>query len=92
VKAIQPITKIEMIERSLRCFVCGLLGLLPVIGIPIAVHALVQHMRVKRGQGAMWNPAYRYCFWGALCAEMGLALFVLVPIVVITIGIISGLL
>jgi len=53
-----PLTKIEMIERSMRCFDLGLLGLIPVIGIPMAVMSLVQYWRVKRGQGALWNPAF----------------------------------
>lgn len=65
-------SKIEMIERSLSCFRLGLVGLLPVIGIPWAMMALAQYGRVKRGRGAAWNPAQRYLFWGALCARMGL--------------------
>jgi hypothetical protein len=67
-----PMGKIEMIERSMRCFVLGLWGLLPVIGIPMALMSLLQNRRVKLGQGAMWNPAERYLFWGALCARIGL--------------------
>ena len=35
------LTKVEMIEHSLSCFQLGLFGLLPVIGIPMAVRALV---------------------------------------------------
>jgi hypothetical protein len=80
--------KIEMIERSLRCFVFGLLGLLPIIGIPMAIYSAVQYRRIKRGQGEMWNPAHRYLFWGGLCARMGLAVFLLVPVIIITIGVI----
>jgi hypothetical protein len=64
--------KIEMIERSMSCFMLGLFALLPVIGIPMAVMALAQYRRVKLGQGAMWNPAHRYLFWGVLCARLGL--------------------
>ncbi len=67
-----PLTKIEMIERSMSCFNLGLLGLLPVIGIPMAVMSLVQYRRVKIGQGALWNPAERYWFWGGMCARAGL--------------------
>jgi hypothetical protein len=33
----------------------------------------------------MWNPAHRYFFWGGVCARMGLALFVLVPMVLVII-------
>jgi len=67
-----PLTKIEMIERSMRCFTLGLLGLIPVIGIPMAVMSLSQARRVKLGRGAMWNPAQRYLVWGRFCARMGL--------------------
>lgn len=79
-------TRIEMIDSSLRCFTYGLIGLLPVIGIPMAVLSAIQHARVKRGQGEVWNPAQRYLFWGAVCARMGLALFLLVPVIVLTIS------
>jgi hypothetical protein len=75
-----PLTKIEMIERSIRCFDLGLLGLLPVIGIPMAVMSLVQYRRVKLGRGAMWNPAQRYLFWGGQCALVGL-----LPILIIVV-------
>jgi hypothetical protein len=79
-------TKIEMMERSLRCFAFGLLGLLPVIGIPMAVISLVNYRRVIRGRGNQWNPAHRYLFWGGLCARMGLALFLVTPVVLVVIA------
>jgi hypothetical protein len=75
-----------MIEGSLRCFAFGLPGLLPVIGIPMAVLALLEYHRVRRGRGEQWNPADRYLFWGGVCARMGLALFLLVPVVVVVIA------
>ncbi|MGA3179942.1 MAG: hypothetical protein ABSF38_06330 [Verrucomicrobiota bacterium] len=78
----------EMIERSLRCFVFGLLGLLPLIGIPMALYSRAQYRRVKRGQGGRWNPAHRYVFWGGVCARMGLALFLVIPAVVFFIAVI----
>jgi hypothetical protein len=84
-KAGQPMTKVEMIDCSVRCFEFGLAGLLPVIGIPMAVHSVVLFRSVKRGGGEMWNPAQRYLFWGGVCARMGLALFLLVPVVVVVI-------
>ncbi len=79
--------KIELIECSLRCFAYGLIGLLPVIGIPMALRSVAEYRRVKRNGGEMWNPADRYLFWGALCARMGLALLLLVPVVVFSIGV-----
>lgn len=67
-----PMGKIEMIERSMRCFAFGLAALIPVLGIPFAIVSLNQFHRVKRSQTAMWNPAQRYLFWGAMCARAGL--------------------
>lgn len=73
-KSQPPLTKVEMIERSLRCFALGLLGLVPVIGVTFAVRALLHSRRVKLGRGAMWNPAQRYLVWGGICARLGIAL------------------
>jgi hypothetical protein len=83
-KSRPPLTKIEMIDRSMRCFELGLLGLLPLIGIPMAVMSMLHYQRVKHDQGDMWNPAQRYLFWGGLCARVGLlpALILAVLIVV----------
>jgi hypothetical protein len=86
-KPMPPLTKIELIERSLRCFEFGLAGLVPVIGIPMALIASAQYRRVKRGQGEMWNPAHRYLFWGGVCARMSLALFLVIPVIVFGIGV-----
>jgi len=82
-KAARPMTRIEMIEGSLKCFAYGLIGLLPVIGIPMAVISAFQFSRVKRGRGEMWNPAHRYLFWGGVCARVSLALLILVPAVIL---------
>jgi len=80
-KSETPLTKIEMIERSMRCFTLGLFGLIPVIGIPMAVLALVQYRRVRQGRGAMWNPANLYLFWGSQCATVALGLTLIIAFV-----------
>jgi hypothetical protein len=79
-------TRIEIIEGSLRCFAYGLISLLPVIGIPMAIVSTLYYTRVKRGRGEMWNPADRYLFWGGVCARMSFALFLLVPVVILAIS------
>lgn len=78
-----PIGKVEMIERSMRCFFLGLLGLLPVVGIPMAAMALHNYRRVALGQGALWNPAQRYLVLGGICARLGFTLFFLIPAIII---------
>ncbi len=69
--------KVVLIERSLNCFVCGLFGLLPVFGVPVAIRALNQAWLVNRDSSGMWNPARRYLVWGVVCALVGLLLLAL---------------
>lgn len=63
--------KIRMLENSLRCFVYGLLGLLPVIGFPFALAALVLSGQVRAGQKKYWNAARPYWIWGVISAMAG---------------------
>jgi hypothetical protein len=70
--------RIELIERSLRCFAFGLASLIPVFGIPMAVLAVLQFRTVALGRGREWNPADRYLLWGFLFAGLGLLLSSLV--------------
>jgi hypothetical protein len=64
-------TKIKMLENSLQCFVCGLLGLLPAIGLPFALAALVISGKVRARQKKNWNAARPYWMWGVVCAVTG---------------------
>ena len=82
------ITKVEMIERSLRCFFFGVLGFLPFIGLPMSIIASRDYRRVTAAQGALWNPAGPYLLWGGICAR--LSLFLLIPWTIIIIVIIRG--
>ncbi len=70
----RPMGKIALIQHSPRCFGRGLLGLLPIIGLPFAVAALVSFVRVAFNRGSEWNPAERYLSWGVACAVLGLLL------------------
>jgi len=65
--------RIEVIERSLRCFTYGLIGLLPGLGAPFAAIAIVNHFRVSGRCGGQWNPARRYLAWGLVAALAGLS-------------------
>ena len=67
--------KIQMLKNSLRCFVYGLLGLLPVIGLPFALAALWISGRVRGKEKQMWNAARPYRIWGAVCAAFGTVLW-----------------
>lgn len=74
--------KVEMIQLSLRCFTLGLIGLLPVLGIPFAVIAVSNYFRVRRLVGGQWNPAQTYLAWGLATALSGLFLTVVAFFVV----------
>lgn len=67
-----PFDKVQLIELSLHCFAWGLVGVLPGIGVPFAVVALADALRVTRRRGSLWNPAERYLTIGTLCAILGL--------------------
>jgi len=63
--------KIQAINRSLRCFVFGLLALIPVVGLPMGVIAWVHGVAVTRKYGGQWNPAQRYVLWGRTLGLLG---------------------
>jgi len=73
--------KIEVIQRSLRCFTLGLIGLLPGLGIPFAVMALANYFQVQSGIGVQWNPAQQYLTWGMATALSGLFLTLVLAVV-----------
>jgi hypothetical protein len=63
--------KIQMIKSSIKCFVFGLLGLLPVVGLPFALAALWISGRVRVKEKQFWNAARHYRIWGVVCAAIG---------------------
>lgn len=77
------ITKIEMFNGSLRCFICGLLGLLPVIGLPFAITALWVSGGVRVQEKACWNIARPYRIWGVVFAAAGTIVWLLIAVLII---------
>ncbi len=80
-----PAERIDLIERSLRCFVYGWLSLIPLIGLAMALIAIGLHFKTGSDTGDGWNPARRYLLAGSYLAWIGvlisvgaLALFVMV--------------
>ena len=67
--------KIQMIKSSIKCFVFGLLGLLPIIGLPFALAALWISGRVRTKEKLFWNAAKPYRIWGVVCAAVGTVLW-----------------
>lgn len=70
-----PAAKIKMMQASLRCFIFGLLGLLPVIGPPFGLAALWISGRVRAKEKLFWNAARPYRTWGVVCAALGVPIW-----------------
>ena len=84
-----PMDKIELIRGSLRAFGFGLPGIVPFLGTPFAIIALVQNSRIKRRFGALWNPAQSYLFWGSVCARIGMMLTIIFTVLLALAGLVS---
>jgi hypothetical protein len=80
--------KIQMIKSSIKCFAFGLLGLLPIIGLPFALAALWISGRVRVKEKQFWNAARHYRIWGVVCAAAGTILwgFILMLIIYSTVS------
>jgi hypothetical protein len=69
---VNAVTKIQMLKSSMRCFIYGLLGLLPVFGLYFGLAALFISGRVRAKEKLFWNAARPYRLWGVVCAAVGL--------------------
>ena len=76
------VAKIAMIKSSLRCFVFGLFGLLPGVGLPLAILALWNGGRARVSEKKYWNAARPYRIWGTIAASVGTILWILVAVVI----------
>lgn len=65
------IAKIKMLKGSMCCFIFGLLGLVPILGLPFALAALWVSGRVRGTEKQFWNAAKPYRIWGVVCAAIG---------------------
>jgi hypothetical protein len=63
--------RIAVIEVSLRCFVFGLIGLIPVLGFPLAVLTVIHFWKARLAAASEWNPAHAYLNCGLLFAALG---------------------
>ena len=67
--------KLKMLKGSVRCLVDGLLGLIPIIGLPFALAALWISGRVRQQEKQHWNAAKPYRVVGMVCAAVGAVLW-----------------
>jgi hypothetical protein len=74
---ISRMDKVHTIEDSVRCFWHSLFGLIPILGLPFAVHCVFTARRLRKSARGHWNPAARYSNWGAVFGWIGIGLTVL---------------
>ena len=63
--------KLHILQHSFLCLWFGLLGLLPFIGLPFGLVALLLAGRIRRQEKRFWNAAKPYRICGAACAGVG---------------------
>jgi len=66
--------KIRMLNSSRKCFAFGLLGLLPLIGLPFALAALWISGSIRADEKRFWNAARPLRIWGVVSAALGTVL------------------
>lgn len=70
--------RIQVIEKSLRIFVCGIAGLIPLIGLLPAVYAIFGGAHLYSRWRKDWNPAAAYLNWGMWIGLASTALWLLI--------------
>lgn len=68
----RALSRIAAIRQSLCCFTLGIIGLVPLIGLPFAFAAIVVFQRGWKNSAADWNPARRYLVLGMVMATLGI--------------------
>lgn len=77
-----PAAKIKMLKASQSCLVFGLLGLVPVIGLPFALFAAWRSSQARILEKQHWNAAHDYRILGGTCAAVGALVWIGVDIFV----------
>jgi hypothetical protein len=70
--------KIAMLKGSMRCYIFGLLGFLPIVGLPFAFLALWFSGLVRKRERQYWNAAKPYRICGVVCAASGTVIWFIV--------------
>ena len=68
-----PIDRARLIRRSFRCFVFGLIGLVPFFGLSMAGLAFYLRREIMRDTGERWESRFFHSIW--LCAIIIIAIF-----------------
>jgi hypothetical protein len=75
--------KLKMMQASIHCLTFGLLGLLPLIGVPFALAGLWASHTARRLERNFWNPAKPHRVIGLICAALGALVWSCVDTVII---------
>ena len=86
-----PEERIQFVKESMRCFVLGLCGFLPLVGIVPSILAIVFYRRARLAVGTNWNPARTYLRWGMFLGWFNLIVEVIV-LTMLIIAVVSAIL
>jgi hypothetical protein len=64
--------RIVVIRKSVRAFICGIIGFLPIMGVVPGLYAIFCWADIAIRYPNEWNPASAYLSWGARLATLGL--------------------
>lgn len=63
-----------VIKNSLRCYIIGWFGMVPILGIIPAIVAIILYKKVQIESGEGWNPARPHLLCGCILSWFGLSL------------------
>lgn len=84
-----PVDRIALVRKSLNAFICGVFGLLPIIGLVPAVWAIGYWIRIRLRSRNVWNPASLYLELSVLLGVVGI-LISLFAVAIIALAIASS--
>ena len=83
-QSIDPMQRVQLAERSLRGFLMGLLGLIPLLGLPLATLGLWIGLKTLKDGREAWNPGRSYSIAAVVLGSLSLILqflFFILPVV-----------
>jgi hypothetical protein len=83
IRPVSGLNRIDVIRDSLWVFICGLLALLPVVGLFPAIYGLYRGAALWRQSSQEWNPASHYLRCGMVLAVLSLGLSALAGAIVV---------
>jgi len=78
-----PADRIILIRKSLNIFVCGMFGIVPIIGFIPALFAIVGAVRLSARFRREWNPADAYLRVGVTLALLGTGITILAGLIAV---------